>query len=367
MKPHLLVFSIALVPTFASAANIFTPGDLVRAVDASPNPSSNSPGGEVASNVLDQNGGTKYLNFGEARSGFIVTPAGGASTVQSMVLRTGGDAEERDPASFSLYGTNSAITSTDHGFGNSEPWTLISSNSLSLPAGRSTLGSPVDFANGIAYTSYRLVFDTVKNGATANSMQVADVQFFSAAGGAGSSILAVGDAIHPFDLDPLGYPDAENPASAIGGAAGKYLHFGKAGTGLIVKPSVGMSVIDSFSILTANDAPERDPASYSIYGTNDAITSADNSTGTAENWTLIQSGALALTDTRNADSGPMSITNSAAYSAYKIVFNTLKNEGTANSMQVGDIQFFGTLVPEPGSAMLIAGSLVPLLSRRRRR
>ena len=36
----------------------------------------------------------------------------------------------------------------------------------------------VSVTNSTAYNSYRLVFDSVKDGAAANSMQIAEIQFF---------------------------------------------------------------------------------------------------------------------------------------------------------------------------------------------
>lgn len=365
MKSPLLVLVTSLVPSLACAASILSPGDFVLAVDTNPQSQSSYPEGESPANVLDQLGTTKYLNFGSANSGFIVTPASGSSIVRSVVMRTAGDEELRDPASFLLYGTNSTIASTDNSLGLAEAWTLIASSVLNLPAGRQQLGSPVNLGITTAYTSYRMVFNTLKS--PGQLMQIADVQFFSAAGGLGTSILATGDSIVAIQTGSHGYPGGEAPANGIGGAPGKYLHFGGSGTGLIVKPAVGLTVIDSFQILTGDDTPARDPASYTIYGTNDIISSPDNTTGIGENWTLIQGGSLTLPDERSALDNVESVTNGTAYSAYKIVFNSLKDEGADGAMQIGDIQLFGTVVPEPGTVMLIAGSLVPLLSRRRRR
>jgi hypothetical protein len=63
----------------------------------------------------------------------------------------------------------------------------------------------------------------------------------------------------------------------------KYLNFGEINSGFIVTPSNGPSIVHSFQITTANDAVERDPTSWRLYGTDDPITSTDNSTGSQEN------------------------------------------------------------------------------------
>jgi hypothetical protein len=370
MKPCRLAFALlGLTPALAAAANLFTPGDFIIAIDTAGGPTSSSPGAEGPGNAVDGNPGTKYLNFGEERSGLILTPAGGPSTIQSMVLTTANDAPERDPASFSLYGTNSPILSGNHSLGNSEPWTLIATSTLSLPTTRLTAGSPVDFANALSYTSYRLVFDTVVNAGVANSMQIADIQFYSSFGAVGTGVLGAGTTALAIDLDFLppssSYPGAEGPANAIDGTAAKYLNFGENGSGFIVTPSVGLSVVDSFQIMTANDADVRDPSTYSIFGTNDPISSTDNSQGNAENWTLIQSGGLNLPAARDTLGDLISVGNSTAYSSYKVVFDGVKDGAAANSMQIGDIQFFGTVVPEPGTAALTLLALLPLVRRRR--
>ena len=139
------------------------------------------------------------------------------------------------------------------------------------------------------------------------------------------------------------YPGNESPNLALDGlAATKYLNFGKENSGLIIKPTSGASTLRSMIITTANDATERDPASYVLYGTNAAIVSADNSTGLGETWTEIASGTLSLTNTRLTDSSAIAIPNSTAYTAYKILFPTLKNAASAAGMQIANIKLFPT-------------------------
>ncbi|NCG26964.1 MAG: hypothetical protein GWP42_05405, partial [Verrucomicrobiales bacterium] len=170
-----------------------SPIDAVYSFDPQPSASS-SPGNEQAFHGIDGNFSTKYLNFAKLNTGFIVTPSSGDSIVRSISLATANDASARDPASFILYGTNDAILSTSHSLGNSEDWTEIASGDLSLPDSRNTPGTVVNFPNASAYSSYRLIFPTVKNPVD-NSMQIAEVQFFDAEEAGGNSILAAGDPI----------------------------------------------------------------------------------------------------------------------------------------------------------------------------
>ena len=344
-------------------ANLLTPGDAIIAIGAFGSESS-YPGAEAPSAVIDGNTNTKYLNFGKANSGFIVTPSG-SSVAQSAVFRTANDAEGRDPKQVSIYGTNDPITSIDNGTGNNENWSLISSFDANLPGARLTTSSPIDFTNGTSYSSYRVSFDTLKD--NNDVAQLDEFQLFSGAGGAGGSILGAADSIIAFDTDgsaaSSNFPGGEAPSFAIDGNSGtKYLNFGGVDTGFIVTPSGGASIISGFTMTTGNDGPARDPNAYVLYGTNDAITSAENSDGNAENWVQIQSGTLNPPPGRGVAYGSEAVTGSTAFTSYR--FDVVGNGGD-NLMQFAEIQFDGTFIPEPSSAMLAMLGLLPVFRRRR--
>jgi hypothetical protein len=181
------------------------------------------------------------------------------------------------------------------------------------------------------------------------------------------------------------WPGGEPPSAAIDGAGQKYLNFGGENTGFVVTPTAGGAPA-SITAWAANDAIERDPASFWLGGTN-----GDSVTG---DYTFIASGLLSLPDTRNGggtaelleeNSFSVSFDNSASFANYLVVFPTLKNAGAANSMQVADVQLFdaagagifapgdtilgvqvdGALVPEPSTGLLALLSLAGLLRRRR--
>ena len=142
-----------------------------------------SPGNETVAMSID-NTTSKYLNFGLVAGppfsgpvGLVVSPAAGASVVTALRFYTANDAPERDPADYILEGSNNGGTS----------YTLIASNSVVMPDGRNAAAlqlSPttqavreVRFANTSAYTTYRLTFSRVRNGATANSVQIGEIEF----------------------------------------------------------------------------------------------------------------------------------------------------------------------------------------------
>lgn len=344
--------------SYGDMTALLAPGDAVLAVHSGPD--SSYPGAESPAMALDGLSNTKYLNFGRENSGFIVTSAAaGATILQSFTLTTANDWAQRDPLGWALWGTNDAIASTDNSIGTAENWTLIGEGTVALPDTRFTVGPVVSVANSTAYASYKMVYPTLKDAAATNSMQVADVSFFQSSDGSGSSFLAASDPILAIDADGMvsnsSYPGAENPANAVDGTMNKYLNFGGANSGLIVTPSSGLTLVKGFQITTANDAPERDPSSWELYGTNDAIASADNSTGMAEIWTLIDSGTITLTDDRNTLGDMIAVNNSEVYASYKVMFPTLK--GGANLMQIAEVQFYG--VPEPLTLSLLGlGALV---------
>ena len=125
--------------------------------------------GEFVTRVIDGNSTTKYLNFGENNCGFFVVPSTGASIVTSFQLTTANDSDVRDPASWQL-----------HGMAPGGVWSLIDSGTVTLPTTRGTAGPVVTVNNPTSKVcvAYRMTFPTVRNAASANSMQVAEAQLF---------------------------------------------------------------------------------------------------------------------------------------------------------------------------------------------
>lgn len=372
-KQAFLLTALAVIGLSSASASaqtlvpLLSFNDPIIGIDSDPPvPATSFPTAENPGNVLDQNSATKYLNFGETNTGFIVTA--GPSVVQSMTLTTANDAEARDPASYQLFGTNSPVVSGNNSAGLDEPWTLISSGALSLPSTRLTLSAPVDIANSTSYSSYKLIFPTIKNAAATNSMQVADVQFYTGPAGSGTGILSPGMPIVAVgELRPnSNYPvPNETPAKVLDYNPGtKYLNFGRDNSGFIVTPQIGATTAKGFQITTANDAMERDPVAYQIYGRNGAITETENGRGTADAWTLIAQGTFDPPTTRLTQDEVVLFDNDTAYTSYKVIFTDTRAD-TANSMQIADFNLLG--VPEPGTIGVLAIGALALLRRRQTR
>jgi hypothetical protein len=216
-----------------------------------------------------------------------------------------------------------------------------------------------------------MIFPTLRDGGAADSMQVADVSFYTDAAGGGSQILA--------NLDPAlavtdnfgsasNYPGMEGPAQAIDGDPGtKYLNFAGKNSGFIVNRADGSpTIVENFQMTTGNDAPGRDPAAWALYGTDEPVTSPDNSLGDQENWTLVDEGMVMLPDDRGALGPLVGVNNATAYGAYRMVITDLKDTNDP-IMQVAEVTFGGTVIPEPSSllSLLLGACCLGALRRRR--
>jgi hypothetical protein len=139
-------------------------------------------------------------------------------------------------------------------------------------------------------------------------------------------------------------PANEGAANAFDGNVGtKYLNFDKQNAGVTVRLSQGR-VVQKFTITTANDAAERDPASYKLYGSNDGV-----------NWVLLSEGPLSLSDGRFAVSGEIAVANTNAYVYYFIKFPSIKND-SGNSVQIAEVTYYYDLNDGVTSTDQAAGS-----------
>ncbi len=161
------------------------------------------------------------------------------------------------------------------------------------------------------------------------------------------------------------YPAAESPPNSIDGVlTTKYLNFAQVNVGFIVEPSA-MSVLTGFRMGAANDATERDPLTITIEGTN-----SPNPTVTLNSvWNQIYSGTSGLdTDPgRNTFGAQISIANATQYASYRVLVTSVRNPGTANSMQFSEIELTADVVPEPTSLALCGVAAAGIIARRLRR
>lgn len=343
-------------------------GDFFIAVRSAFSPSSsyNTTPLESPAMALDGDTATKYLNLGNYTNslGMIITPVAGKKAIKYMEFNTPNDADGRDPMSYKLYGTDDPITSEDNSAGAEENWTLVAEGALDFPTKRLEKGYTVELPTATpAFTSWKIVFPTIRganttDGLVQTTMQYADIQFMTPDYeyflSASDFSVAVGDF-----MSGSSYPAQEGPfAVADGNIKVKYLNFGEAHSGFIITPTVGITP-NALMYTTANDSPDRDPASVEVYGTDDPITSMDNSAGIAENWTLVAEGALATDAFRYRNSGILRFENEVAYTSYKVIFPTVKDSVVANSLQLGEFYFYSLSdTPEPVEPPVLAFAVV---------
>ncbi len=105
----------------------------------------------------------------------------------------------------------------------------------------------------------------------------------------------------------------------------KYLNFSGPGSGVTIDLGSGNAyAVNGLGLTTANDASERDPTSYEIYGSNDGTSFA-----------LVSSGSLSPPTDRFTAYPNVSFTNSTNYRWYRVVFPTTRGGGM---MQIAEIR-----------------------------
>ncbi len=161
----------------------------------------------------------------------------------------------------------------------------------------------------------------------------------------GPNDVVVGVPDEARDGSVAGWPDGEYPGLAVDDdATTKFLHFkGEVeATGIKVTPAAGATIVTGLTLTTANDAAERDPATYEVYGSNEGIDGP---------YELIASGDVV--DFTAADAYPrftknvtaITFENSTAYTSYQVLFPTVRDAGAANSMQIAEIELIGEVAP----------------------
>ncbi|HPY52276.1 MAG TPA: discoidin domain-containing protein, partial [Sedimentisphaerales bacterium] len=166
--------------------DITNPGDpLVGVPD-----DNNWPAGEFPINAIDDViSGAKYLCFetsfvdldgnvdtANGGAGFRVTPSGPRVVVKALNFASANDAVERDPVAFRFSGSDESIDG---------PYTLIAEGTIdefdqATAYPRNTwISTPILIKNRKAYNHYEVFFTDIRDRASANSMQIGEVELLS--------------------------------------------------------------------------------------------------------------------------------------------------------------------------------------------
>ncbi len=315
------------------------PPDVTQPGDPIVASSSNSPGSEGVANVID-NTQAKYLNFDQRTptntpTGFAVQPSIGASLVTGITVTSANDAPERDPSTFTLEGSNDDVLS--YGSGN---WTFIV-GFTNVPAFTTRFEKQTFlFDNYIPYKNYRW---TVVAVATNNGccMQVAEVELLGT--GAPKDVTQPGD---PIVASSSNSPGSEGVANVIDNTQAKYLNFDQrtptnTPTGFAVKPSIGATTVIGMSITSANDAPERDPSTVTLEGSDDDVLSYASG-----NWTFIAGITNIPAFTNRFETQAFYFPNQRSFKNYRwTVVAVATNNGCC--MQVAEVELLAATSSNP--------------------
>ncbi|MEY4244334.1 MAG: hypothetical protein RLZZ245_1919, partial [Verrucomicrobiota bacterium] len=344
--------------TYATAANQVR-GGWINGTDFTLGAvTTNWPSGESPDKAVDNNTGTKFLAFRNNNAGLILSPTNATLAFNRLSLYTANDASERDPASYVIYGSSTVLTGTS---GTNLPLTgltELASGTITLPDNRSTGPTVVQFANTTAYASYIVAFPTVRSTSGNSTTQISEVQLsqgmnppyaVAMTGARGGELSG-----STFNFGNIGttnpgnnWPGFESPDHALDGNVNtKFLFYRPANGGIVCSPLAGPAAVNRFTVWTANDAPERDPIKYQVYGFVTRVTQTSGSLNVGTAGTLLGSGNFTLPDARNAGPVTVEFSNSTAYASYLVVFPAVKYVPITSMTQISELQFAYNGVPD---------------------
>ena len=130
--------------------------------------SDNSPSGETVEFAIDGNPWTKYLNFNKVNSGFTITLSE-ASSLTGLSITSANDVPARDPSKYNLLGSHDG-----------EIFEAVSQGNVPEFSDRFQRREIKFGLKTKPYRIYRLIFESVVDPESANSVQVAEVEFLGA-------------------------------------------------------------------------------------------------------------------------------------------------------------------------------------------
>jgi hypothetical protein len=290
-------------------------GDVSQSGDLVIGTSTSSPRGEEVDKAIDDQASTKYLNFDKLNAGLTVTLSRGASPVTGLRFTSANDVPDRDPTRFVLSGSTDGSVFTEVASG---PIPDFSRRFQTVE---------VAFNNDLAFSQYRLLFPSVRNANGAAAMQIAEVEFLALSEViASEEITLEGAAIEPTSFNSP--PNEEVDKAIDRNSATKYLNFDKLNAGFTVTPMSSANVVTGLRLTSANDAPQRDPTSYTLEGSNDG-----------QNFTAITAGQLPDFPSRFATLD-VHFKNETPYIDYRLLFPTIRST-SAVAMQIAEVTFLG--------------------------
>lgn len=239
-----------------------------------------------------------------------------AKAVSSLAISSANDAPERDPENFNLQASTDGSNWLTVG-----EWAGESFDSRGLRRLFSV-------NNSLAYPYYRL--NITKNKGDTSLMQIAEIELI------GPAVPALNHALAATAVTSSGaISDAEAAAYAFdGNSQTKWLDNTAVPT--VAAPawaSVALAepqAVNMLALVSANDAPDRDPENFSLLASNDG-----------EYWVNLGQWA-GISFSERAERQTFAVANALGYNHYRL--NISKNKGDSALMQVAEIELIGPQV-----------------------
>lgn len=294
-----------------------------------------SPSAEQPPEALDGSITTKWLSFAPSGTYYQFRFNGGPEAVTAYTLTSANDASERDPYSWVLSGSNDGSSYTVLDTRDAQDFATRFETQL------------FGFMNTTAYQYYRFDFQTEFGVTGANqpvAIQVAEIELFAEIDLGGMVLLGGpigGDLTDPeddgvlagvFSVGNANSPGGEEPFRALDNTTStKWLSFAPSGTFYQFQFDAGPTLVNSYTISSANDEPNRDPYSWTLSGSNDGTN-------------------FSIVDTRNSqdfagrfETQLFEFENSTSYEFYRFDFQTefgATGGNQPNSIQLSEIELF---------------------------
>ncbi len=264
------------------------------------------------------------------------------TSVNAYAIMTANDSSSRNPQDWVLYGSNDKTN-----------WTVVDTmNDANFPQGGYFKMYAMPTADHTLYNFYRLTMtDTYSE---ANCIQFSefalygDTKTFAKLPAAKSITATFNGTTHTSFGTNEGVVNLQDGlgtkmCAALGGTA-----ISTENPFSVTLELNNALTLEMYSFVTANDAKERDPQSWNVYGSNDNAT-----------WELLDAETYTMTDTRYAEERFL-VDNDDQYLYYRFDFTSLKN--VTDIFQLSEITLYGdpNEVPEPSSAALLLLGLCAL-------
>ena len=157
----------------------------------------------------------------------------------------------------------------------------------------------------------------------------------------------------PYQIDVGSSPSSERCHNAFDNSTGtKYLNFTRTNSSVLIDLKRAWTITKA-GFTTANDAIERDPTAFDLYGSN---------TSTSADMVLIRSvTGMSPPSGRFVDYSDVDISAAAAFRYLKLTFTNVRTVGSACCVQVAEIRLSGTTVTSPYTEGDPAMSVEPTL------